>query len=101
VSYAHKRAQWQTFLAMRIFMRIRCIPQLMETPTKKPRRKKVRRSGKPTNLYLNTDVVTEGKALAQTRYGISLSELIERLLRAEMGRKRGKAHTSFGSEASA
>lgn len=46
-------------------------------------------TGKPTNLYMNLDVKKEGRRIAKTRYGISLSELVERLLRREMSLKRG------------
>ena len=70
----------------------------METPTRKQRKVKARRSGKPTNLYLNKAIVAEGKTLAANRYGCSLSELVERLLKADMQRKRGIAHINFGAE---
>lgn len=85
---------------MRIFMRITPDMALMETPTAKTvRPRKARRTGSPTNLYLNSGVVSDAKKLARSRYACSFSELVERLLKAEMARKRGIAHQTFGTEA--
>jgi hypothetical protein len=47
------------------------------------------KTGKPTNLYLDTEIVEGGRRIARDRYGLSLSELVERLIRKEIGLKRG------------
>ena len=49
----------------------------------------MRRTGKPTNLYLNASVKAKAVEAAKDRYGCSLSEMVERLLIKEMGLKRG------------
>lgn len=47
------------------------------------------RSGKPTNLYLNSALKKEAVEVAKERYQLSLSQLVERLLRQELALKRG------------
>jgi len=49
-------------------------------------------NGEKTNLYLDPAVKKTGKQLAQSRYGTSLSRLVELLIVAESKRKRGIAH---------
>jgi hypothetical protein len=44
---------------------------------------------KSTNLSLRTDLAEEGTKLAKARYDCSLSRLVERLILAEVKRKRG------------
>lgn len=51
------------------------------------------KTGKSTNLYLDPDIVKGGRNVAKERYGISLSELIERLVLREMNLKRGLLKT--------
>jgi hypothetical protein len=55
-------------------------------PTLKP---PATRNGKPLSLYIDPEIRDAGKALAKERYGESLSDLVERLLKAELKRKRG------------
>jgi|GEM_PF-2983910 len=54
----------------------------------------VLRNGEPTNLYLPKELKSEAKRIAKQRYSrpMSLSELVQRLLVAEINRKRGIAH---------
>ena len=47
------------------------------------------RTGKATNIYIDGVVIAEGRKVAKERYGISLSELVERLVRREIDLKRG------------
>ena len=47
------------------------------------------RNGVPTNIYLPEDLKVSGQALAKSRYGISLSALLVRLLKREASLKRG------------
>jgi hypothetical protein len=49
----------------------------------------MRRTGKPTNLYLNPRLKAEALEAARERYNCSLSELVERLLAREVSLKRG------------
>lgn len=49
----------------------------------------MRRTGKPTNLYLNQQLKVSASETARMRYGCSLSELVEQLLRRELSLKRG------------
>jgi hypothetical protein len=49
----------------------------------------MKRKGKPTNLYLNRQIKQQGKTVAKQRYGLSLSDLVERLLLREIRLKRG------------
>lgn len=49
----------------------------------------MRRSGKPTNLYLCQALKIEAIKVAETRYNCSLSAMVERLLRREIALKRG------------
>jgi len=53
-------------------------------------RPKTGKTGKPTNLYLAVDIKLQGTKIAHERYGISLSDMVERLLRLECSLKRGK-----------
>jgi hypothetical protein len=46
-------------------------------------------TGIPCNIYLAEDVKKAAREVARVRYGYSLSELIERLLRKETAMKRG------------
>lgn len=48
--------------------------------------------GGPTNLYLPKELKREAQRLAKERYNYSLSQLVQRLLVAEISRKRGIAH---------
>jgi organic radical activating enzyme len=50
--------------------------------------------GEPTNLYLPKELKKAAKKAAATHYSrsMSLSELVQRLLVAELKRKRGIAH---------
>jgi hypothetical protein len=47
------------------------------------------RNGSPTNIYLDQEVKRDGAKVAKERYGFSLSELVEELLRKEVALKRG------------
>ena len=47
------------------------------------------RSGKPTNLYLNSSLKKDAVEVARERYNLSLSQLVERLLRQELAMKKG------------
>ena len=47
------------------------------------------RSGSPTNLYLSETTRAEGTRIAKERYGMSLSELVESLLKREVSLKKG------------
>lgn len=53
-------------------------------------RPKTGKTGKPTNLYLDVEIKVHSTRIAHERYGISLSDLVERLLRLECSLKRGK-----------
>ena len=46
----------------------------------------------PTNLSLSIEIKRAASKLADERYGISLTELVERLLEKEIRLKRGGAH---------
>lgn len=50
--------------------------------------------GEATNLYLPRALKAEAKKIAETKYKrkMSLSQLVQRLLVAEINRKRGIAH---------
>jgi len=47
---------------------------------------------KATNLWLREDIKDAARKIARARYGMSLSELTERLFIDEIKRKRGIAH---------
>lgn len=46
-------------------------------------------NGTPTNLYLPQDLKASAREVAKQRYGMSLSDLVEELLRREISLKRG------------
>lgn len=54
-----------------------------------PRPKSSLRDREATNLYLRKAVKREGAEVARKRYGYSLSELVDRLLHAEINLKKG------------
>jgi len=47
------------------------------------------RNGKATNLYIDKQVVEQGKQTAKERYGMSLSDMVQMLIKKEMSLKRG------------
>lgn len=49
-------------------------------------------AGKPVNLYLDQALRDAARQMAAERYHASLSEVVARLLRAELKLKRGKLH---------
>lgn len=49
----------------------------------------MRRTRKPTNLYLCGHIKATASKLAEERYGCSLSDLVEQLLKRELKLKRG------------
>jgi len=49
----------------------------------------------PTNLSLSEGIKNDGTRIARQRYGISLTELVERLLIREVSLKRGQAHVTI------
>lgn len=56
-------------------------------------------NGKKTTLYLDPALVGEARVIARTRYKESLSNMIERLMRAETQRKLGgRLEKQSGSE---
>jgi hypothetical protein len=50
------------------------------------------RNGTRVNLYLQPELREEAQRVAKARYGTSLSDMVERLLREELKLKRGKLH---------
>lgn len=57
-------------------------------------RPRAKREKEPTNLSLSKEVKQAAIEIASTRYGISLTELVERLLERELAQKRGGAHVT-------
>jgi hypothetical protein len=52
-------------------------------------RPKTGRNGVPVNIYLPKQLRNAGREIAKLRYGISLSELLNRLLKREASLKNG------------
>lgn len=57
-------------------------------------RPRAKREKEATNLSLSKEVKQAAAKLADERYGISLTELVERLLERELSLKKGCAHVT-------
>lgn len=81
---------------MRTGMRMGCLVNTTEAPSS-PAPAKVRpvRTKRPTNLYLEKDLVEPATSAAATRYNLSLSDLVNKLLRREVERKTGILKAKF------
>jgi hypothetical protein len=62
-----------------------------------PPRTRPTRSKEPTNLYLEKDLKAPASAAAISRYNLSLSDLVNELLKRELGRKGGILHAKFAN----
>lgn len=83
----------QTFIALRIIMRMISDIDFMDSPTVNIGRVTTGK-GRPTNLYIRKQVVKAGNVIAKAKYGCSLSQLVEKLILKEAKREERKRRSA-------